>query len=294
MPDGTLDATFGTGGLRADGFGRDFPASITGLAVLGDGSLLAVGGVSNGPRGQDLLALRYRTDGTVDPTFALTDAGAGAVVDFGFNQPEEARGLIIQALGVVSGGGQNFPVARFTASGALDTTFGVSGTGKATHGPGTARRLVQRADGSLWLVGDIELNRDGGSGTEANFLKQVALTADGAPLPGFGTDGRRQDLIPEFGLVRGAAVQADGKLLVYYAYLARTRLLRLNPDGSLDTGFGTGGVLQLPLRLPLLEASSPGNHLTIDGTTAYVTDINVVNESPSTLRQVLGLVKVPL
>ena len=290
--DGQLDGTFGTGGLRADGFGRP---SYLSHALPFDGGYLVSGAVDNGVRQGDVVVLRYTGAGAVDVNFS-NGSGAGAVLDFGFNQMEEARGLVVQGDKVVVGGGQGFGLGRLLPSGQLDLSFGPNGTGLLTNGPGLCAAFLQRADGSLWLVGNVELNRDGGPGIEANFLKQVRLTPDGLPLPGFGdTNGRRADFIEGFGAPRGAALQADGKLVIYFAYLARTWLVRLDTNGNLNTTFGTNGLREVGFTLPLLEGNSgKGNHLVIDGNTAWVTDIDLVDSGPSSTRQVLGLAKVAL
>ncbi len=288
--DGQLDPTFDTGGLRADSFGR--PAMLTQAAGLADGRLLVAGTVENGLRNRDFVALRYTAAGAPDPTFSIGSSGAGAVIDCGSNGSETATGLVLQGEKLVLGGGSHFCVTRVDSNGQLDTSFGTGGF--ATRSGGTGDRLVQRADGTLWMVGRIERNRDGGSGTEAVWLKQTLLTADGAPVPGFGTDGERRDLLPTFGPIRGAALQADGKLLVYFHQLLRGHLLRLNVDGSLDTSFGTDGLMPLEVRLPLFVTDASNNHLIIVGNTAWVTDLHLVDVSPSQLRQFMQLLRVEL
>ncbi len=294
---GQLDSTFGTGGLRFESYGSGRPSIARQVVVQTDGKFVAAGGVFNGGgRALDLALARYASNGTFDFSFSLADGGAGAVLDFGLGRAESATGLFVQPGGaVVVGGGDNFPLARLSSAGRLDPTFGPNGTGQATFGNGTSLKIVERTDGSLWQVGVVELQADGGAGFGKLYLKQVLVSANGMPAAGFGQNGERVDLIPEAGVVRGAATQADGKLLLYSVYLSKGQLLRLNIDGSLDTGFGTGGILALDVQIPLFEvAFGSGNHLTIDGNTAWVTDINVVKPTPNTTRQVLALVKVPL
>lgn len=291
--DGQPDPTFGTGGLRADSFG--VASLLTHVAVAGDGGILVAGTVANGPRNDDLMVLRYTAGGVVDTSFTSAGMGAGGVFDCGFNLSEEARGLVLQGDKVVLGGGGGFCMARVQATGPLDLSFGPNGTGLLTNGEGFLQKVVQRADGTLWGVGNIELNRDGGPGIEANFLKQVLLSSEGIGLPGFGVNGRRIDLVPEWGALRGAALQSDGKLLIYFAYIAQGRLLRLNVDGSLDTSFGTNGVKSLDVVMPLFEGGSgKGNHLAIDGNTAWIVDLRTVQVTPSKTQQLLALVKVAL
>ncbi|MBL8913090.1 MAG: hypothetical protein JNM17_20510 [Archangium sp.] len=297
--DGTPDTTFGTSGLRLDDYGDTFPAMFTTVQVLPTGELFAAGGLSNGGgRNEDIILLKYTAAGAVDTSFSLTDAGAGAILDLGFGNAEQARGLFVQSSNnIVVGGGYGFPMARFLPGGGLDLAFGPNGTGVETNGNGEARKVLQRADGTFWLIGGIELNEDGGPGTERYFMKQVRVDANGAAITGFGNsgDGRLISRVNEWGSLRGAALQADGKLVIYYTYILQGRVTRLNVDGSVDTTFGTNGVKTVDIVLPLLEGGSgSGNQLTIDGNTAYITDINLVQATPSRTRQILGLVKVSL
>ena len=296
-PQGQLDPAFGTGGLRVESYGGGHTASASALALQPDGKLLVTGNIANGGgRNVDMALVRYEADGRLDRSFTLEDGGAGAVLDFGLGFDEDAVDVFLQPGGaVVAGGGDHFALARLTSSGRLDPTFGPAGTGQFTHRRGTARKVVQRSDGSFWMLGGVELTADGGSGIGQFYLKQVLLSADGVPVPGFGQGGVRTDLVPEYGALRGAALQADGKLLIYFAFVAQGRVLRLNPDGSVDPTFGTNGVLPLDIAIPLFEAGlGTGHHLAIEGNTGWVTDINVVKVNTSTSRQVLALVKFPL
>lgn len=291
--DGQPDPSFGTGGLRADSFGR--ASLLTHVIAPGDGGIVVAGTVANGSRNDDLIVLRYTSAGAVDTSFTAAAMGSGGVFDCGFNNSEEARGLVLQGDKVVLGGGGGFCMARVQATGPLDLSFGPNGTGLLTNGDGFLQKFVQRTDGTLWGVGNIELNRDGGPGTEANFLKQVLVSSEGVAIPAFGTSGRRVDLVPEWGALRGAALQSDGKLLIYFAYIAQGRLLRLNVDGSLDTTFGMNGMMALDIVMPLFEGGAgKGNHLAIEGNTAWIVDIRVVQLTPSRSQQQLALVKVSL
>jgi hypothetical protein len=51
-------------------------------------------------------------------------------------------------------------------------------------------------------------------------------------------------------------------------------LLKLTPEGELDTSFGQDGALALPLILPILAGAIPqaGSRLVAQGDTAWLTD----------------------
>jgi uncharacterized delta-60 repeat protein len=129
---GALDPTFGANGVvTSDRFG-----AASGLALQGDGKLVAaVTAASSGDVGTNstqLLAARYTTAGTLDPTFAQ---GGVATVDVAAADAAatnaQAAGVTLLADGSIvisgSGTGNAFTLAKLGSQGALDTTFGDQG-----------------------------------------------------------------------------------------------------------------------------------------------------------------------
>lgn len=156
-------------------------------------------------------------------------------------------------------GGTAFNLARFLPNGTLDTTFGNGGFAATGFSEGVA------ANGDGWLA----VQPDGkilwaGSAPDPNGLTSdfaiARFNPDGTLDSGFGTGGRVTTQFfnpPMAGAQQGAAallVQPDGKILVGgSARQGQIRLspiqgalTRLNPDGSLDTSFGTGGHALIP------------------------------------------------
>lgn len=88
---------------------------------------------------------------------------------------------------------------------------------------------------------------------EFEFTLRVALARylpDGALDMSFGQGGKVLPAIPGFGSqLNGVAMQPDGKILAA-GFLnpdfedANLLLLRFQPDGSFDTGFGNGGIVE--------------------------------------------------
>jgi uncharacterized delta-60 repeat protein len=148
---------------------------------------------------------------------------------------------------IVGGTFTDFIAARFNADGSPDTTFG--GTGRVTTDVAGgvlteyARAAALQPDGKLVVAGHV---------TQANNSVAVALVrynADGTLDTSFSGDGK----VIETGVLGRAfavAVHTDGKILVAGdapvsgrgADLADMLVARFNPDGSLDTTFGTAGV----------------------------------------------------
>lgn len=271
---GQPDPTFGTGGARL----RVLNANVAGAQLQ---NLKKVGtqylgcGDFNGRHALE----RYNADGSIDTGYT------GAIQDFGAGFQQICAYMVMQGTKVLVGG-RAFQVARFTDTGAVDATFGTNGS----YGvDGTLGGVHLRADGKIWLVGSV-VKLVGG--VDKSFLKQVLLSADGVPDPAFGTNGV---LEVEYALsqVRGSAMRGDG--LILYIPSAPAKLIRVKADGSVDSTFGTSGAIAVPFKLPLFDSPfDPHQHLLISGNTAWVTDTNLVNVTPTLTRNRLGLFSATL
>ncbi len=249
--DGAIDTTFGGGSGRVEIAGVHSFAS-TAPVELADGKLLVVTTTIGQP--YDMRVVRLNADGSLDATFG--NAGHAVVaIGAGNDQPVklmvQADGKIVLAGWTREGTAGDMAVARLTADGSLDTSF--NGTGSATlsisAGADTAAGATLQPDGKIVLVGYAP-----GS---ANLDVAVArFNADGTLDTGFGTGGHA--LLPvgagtDTG--RDVVVLADGKLLLAGTTRTGTTstadvdgvLMRLNPDGSLDTTFGSGGMVKAHL-----------------------------------------------
>jgi uncharacterized delta-60 repeat protein len=181
----------------------------------------------------------FNAPGDLDPTFSgdgkLTPDGAGA-----------AGGVAIQPDGkiVVAGSSAvapyynfDFAVARYNPDGSPDTTFG-GGTGKVTtdiDGEDISFDVAIQADGKIVVVGE--------SGSGGNYCNGFVIryNPDGSLDTSFDVDGIAST--PTCDVTSVAIQPADGKIVVIgwggYRYL-----IRYNPDdGSLDSSFGQGGIV---------------------------------------------------
>ncbi|MHB8698360.1 MAG: hypothetical protein ACYC9J_10110 [Sulfuricaulis sp.] len=96
--DGTLDTTFGSGGLSTAAFSGDNGYGL-GTALQGDGKILVVGNRST-------FVARYNPDGSPDSQFGPVNALGSAVIGFVSSVVLQADGKILTAgAGPVSGGG---------------------------------------------------------------------------------------------------------------------------------------------------------------------------------------------
>src|SRR5215471_11982559 len=251
-PDGTLDQTFGSSGSVLQYFG---PYNLAyGLAIQSDGKILAAGyeqnGVAAGPGFTVTpLVARYNSDGTPDSSFG--DQGVAAV-----NQGvvESARAVAIQQDGkiVLAGnrmispnimrGPSKFALSRVDSDGRLDQTFGTSGkTTTSFSEVDFLSTILIQPDGKIIAVGDSGETDSGES--EGRSVAIARYNTDGSLDREFGTGGRIVTSMPEGAAGYAAVLQPDGKIIVTGSAGDHLLLARYNSDGSLDSTFGTGGLI---------------------------------------------------
>ncbi|MBZ9715884.1 delta-60 repeat domain-containing protein [Deinococcus multiflagellatus] len=260
--DGTLDATFGSGGKVITAAGptnsHDFPNA---LQMQPDGKLVVAGYTTNsgGATGDDSFLVRYNADGSLDPTFG---SGGKVIASVGgTSSHDSANALQVQSDGklVVAGyttnvggtTGQDVFLAQYNADGTPDATFGSGGKVITAVGPtsssDSAYALQVLPDGKLVVAG----NTANQGGTTGNDVALARYNADGSLDPTFGSGGKV--ITPVGGTssqdyVFALQVQSDGKLVIagYTTNVGGTTgndslLVRYNTDGSLDPTFGSGG-----------------------------------------------------
>ena len=220
---GRLDATF-----DGDGFAAPQPGRAVAVKIDGAGRAVVLGEDGHGS-----FIRRYLTNGHVDPTF-----GSGGLARI--TGPRLVELAVDATNRDVVAGSENGPsVARLTAIGALDASFGSGGVVRYVPWSSDVLALAIQADGRIVLTG-FDSN---------HALSQVArLLANGTPDPGFGTHG-------VVGLARIAAspaflnaTEVPGGLVVVGGGATNTRFgadfgiaVRLRTNGSVDPTFACGG-----------------------------------------------------
>jgi phospholipase C len=247
-PNGSLDATFGTGGKVTTAFGTSYDAAYA-LALQEDGKIVAVGDTDTGTQGAFALA-RYNPNGSLDATFGT---GGKVTTVFGTSY-DAAYALALQGDGKIVAAGSTqtatqppvhtFALARYNPNGSLDATFGTGGrvtTAFGTSGS-SANAIALQTDGKIVAAGDTD------TGTQGAFAL-ARYNSDGSLDATFGTGGR---VTTAFGTSGSSAyavsLQGDGKIVT--AGVTETApgeyvfaLARYSPDGNLDATFGTDGTV---------------------------------------------------
>lgn len=260
-PDGSLDSSFGTGGVTNTAFpepGPSWSASADALVVLPDGKIVAGGtagwddGAFCGPPSMFALA-RYTSDGVLDATF-----GDGGIVQTGFLGEDQFGGIAVQPDGkiVASGSGDGaacprppprshvaaapqpttIALVRYDSDGSLDPSFGTGG--KVTTSPaasyygGAGPPVLE--DGKILVVGGD------GDHSGSDFLVLLRYRTGGS-----------LDSIAEIRHViappTAVLAQKDGKILIA---VSNSEVVRLLPSGRRDNSFGSGGIVSLPGAMP--------------------------------------------
>ncbi|MFC7261730.1 calcium-binding protein [Streptomyces lutosisoli] len=138
------------------------------------------------------------------------------------------------------------PGAALAAPGDLDPAFDHDGKVVTDFGGyDESRDMAVQADGKIVTVG---LNQPPESG-EVDFTL-ARYNPDGSLDPGFGTGGKvTTDVRGGEDYADGVAVQSDGRIVVVGSTSdpvnpgPQFTVVRYNPNGTLDTGFGDGGTV---------------------------------------------------
>src|SRR5262245_37078781 len=195
--DGTVDRTFGTGGVATTDFDDNEDVALA-LALQPDGKLVAAGFTYDGSVTRFALS-RYDTNGSPDGAFGI---GGKVVTDFGGDVAFDvavAYGVVIQPDGkiVVAGFSStpgapphapnwNFAIARYDSDGNLDPTFGMSGkvTTDFAGDDDTGRAVLIQPDAKIVVAGDAL------AGSTDFDAALVRYETDGTLDPTFGTLGK--------------------------------------------------------------------------------------------------------
>lgn len=249
---GDLDPSFDEDGIVttsvAPGGGEDVASAV---ATYPGGKLVAAGACrcDQTPPYFRFALVRYEEDGSLDATFGE----AGIVTTSIGRSSDTAAALLVHPDGrlVVAGKaatrhlGADFALARYHPDGTLDTTFAGDGTRMTDIGfYDQVRALVLQPDGKLVAAGGTETRS-----SSKGWFTLARYDEDGSLDTSFGGDGIVKTPMRGGGGAEALVLQEDGKLVATglrgqpQAFV----LVRYHPDGSLDTSFGSGGIVSTPV-----------------------------------------------
>jgi uncharacterized delta-60 repeat protein len=228
LANGTLDSSFGVGGIASHALDPNYVIGIGDVAQQADGKIVITAGGFPSTGNERFYVVRINLDGSLDNTF---DGDGFTLIDFGVlrQRPEavkiQADGAIVVAGRVepTSSNNSDWAVVRLNPNGSLDTTF--SGDGKVTVGFASedlVHDLALLSDGKIMLVGGAFVS---GNGRDRGFAR---LNTDGTLDNSFGTGGKFT--LPPLPVVWeenwDVAVQPDGKIVTLAGYLTNYQIER--------------------------------------------------------------------
>jgi uncharacterized delta-60 repeat protein len=243
--DGELDTKFAKGGIFVLRINRLSSNTAGGLAIRPNGRIVVSANVDT----KGAAVIQLKANGTFDPGFGQNGVAYIKVSGFYGND------LVIQPDGkiIVAGGRStttnlsNTAIVRLAANGSkLNTAFGRQGKQVTDFGEfDSATSVALGTDGKIVLTA-----RSWDNGYE-NF--HVARYKSNGSLDRTfnGTGMVTTDITPDADdAAYDVLIQPDGKIVVVgstniYGYARDIVLVRYNPDGTLDTGFGTDGLITI-------------------------------------------------
>jgi uncharacterized delta-60 repeat protein len=252
--DGSPDLSFSPTGRVSIRTGAAIYA-VVGLAVQPDNKIVGVGGAINPATARwEFFVFRLQEDGELDPTFAGTGRVWTPITPGGGN--DRATGVALQPDGkiVVAGrakpldpdAGYNFALARYTADGELDDSFGTGG--KVVFpvlDDNLGRKVVIQPDGKIVIAGYTCEERPDGS--EYCYFGVARVDSAGVLDPSFAGTGIVHTDVND-GFPYDVALQPDNKIVAlgihgnFVDVRVSVVLIRYLPDGSLDSTFGDNGI----------------------------------------------------
>lgn len=240
--DGSLDSTFGTGGITiADSGEHDSSTSI----LIADDGKIYLGGDSD----SNFSISKFNTDGSLDTDFGTNgwsiityDGSFSHVQDMAFQEDGQ---IILGGFIVNPAGRYQMAAARINTDGTLDNSFGIAGKVAFSFGVDhdIATTIAIQPDGKIVLGGHSYIR----SNPRLAYDFAVArLDANGDLDNTFGNNGvSTAQIVDEANYANDIIIQEDGRIilagrtvkLIEYDFA----MLRFNTDGTLDESFGNNG-----------------------------------------------------
>jgi uncharacterized delta-60 repeat protein len=239
--DGTIDNTFGTGGVTTTDLGGTDNASD--VAIAQDGTIIVAG-----TSGSDFALAAYNaSDGSLKSSFG---SGGKVVTDFG--GADSCKALALQSdgrivvVGSTASTTKDYALIRYNADGSTDNTFGTNGKVQTDFSgdDDQANGVAVQADGKIVVCGTSTQN-------DAD-VSVARYSSDGSLDGSFATGGQ---LLYDFknrgknNYAYALAIQPDGGIVIVgsigglqEAFPATMGIFRITPGGTFDVTFNQDGI----------------------------------------------------
>jgi len=256
---GTLDTTFGTGGIVTTSIGTVNDEAFA-LVIKSDDSIVVAGSSYNGSsKKYDFALVKYNANGTLDTTFGtggIVTTSIGSINDYAHAlriQPSDNKIVVAGYSFNSTSNKYDLALVRYNADGSLDTTFNAAGTKPGTVTTSIIGSINDFAD-------DLRIQPDGmivaagysySSSSKCNFAL-LRYNVNGTLDTGFGTGGIVTTSVGSgYDYAHALVIESDDKIVVAGSSSNGSSynfaLVRYNANGTLDTGFGTGGIVTSPV-----------------------------------------------
>jgi len=255
---GTLDDSFGSGGIVINNFVATQDNGLFALVLQPDDKIL-VAGITETQGVSEWVLLRYETNGNLDMTFNGTGfvttpmAVSPAFLQMAMALQSDGKIVVVGTTGDANS--TAFTLARYTANGSLDLTFG-GGTGivtSAISGSDIATSVIVQPNGKIVLGGQVFNSNSGFS----NFAL-VGYNQDGSIDTTFNQGGALPPHIPgvvttQIGVagsgINDLVLQSNNRILAIgfdncgASLLTNFALARYSNAGHPDISFGNLGIV---------------------------------------------------
>ncbi len=266
-PDGTLDTTFGSNGLRTVGIDQSAPFvdRATAVAIDSLGRIVVAGTVTAGSgTDTDFAVIRLLPNGDLDAEFdadgrqtiafdvaggTLEDRAAGVAID------AQDRIVIAGTVAAADAGDFDFGVARLLANGAPDTTFNSTGRIQVGFDLGganadTASAVAIDSQGRIVVAGTVQISNFGD--TDFGVIRLLdngtldgGFSDDGRATAEFDLGGTNADTAAALALDAQDRVVVVGSVAVGNAGDIDVGIVRFLANGVLDPNFDTDGKIAI-------------------------------------------------
>jgi len=253
---GSLDNTFNSSGLAALDVSPllGSPSNIdraNKVIVQSDGKILIGGYTTLLPGNRDSLLVRFNTNGTLDNSLGTN--GIKSLEVSGSNLDDQINDFVIDGTGILAAGdaGDLQSLIRFTDSGALDITFGITSSGihklnLASPGSTSGRGIRRLSDNRIAVAATVENSgpvrnfaltvfNSSGTNIEATNQYDVGGVNKGDILAAFAASGG------DNALLAGTTSQVEGTMLEADKDVTIVKVLGAAPALGLDPSFNGVG-----------------------------------------------------
>ena len=229
---GTLDTTFNDNGIVTQFIGSG--ACAYGITVDSSNRYVVAGTsiINNAPI---ITVVRYNTNGTLDTSFGNNGVAIKRI--FGnagaYDVALQNSGKIIAAGYTVNSGTREFGLVRFNTDGAVDTTFGNSGTITTAIGSDSCAYAMTVQPNNYIIAAGV---------SNAKFALARYMT-NGSLDTTFGSGGIVTNSVGLIAQINDVALQNDGKIVAVGFSDTSIALARYTTNGTLDSTFGLNGIV---------------------------------------------------